>query len=164
MVGRGLWIAVAGALWLVVAAPALSEDFRSGLSAYNRGDHVAAFRQWLALAERGDAKAQAGLGYLFHKGLGVAVDDVEAAHWLEKAARQGQAEGQMLLGTLYLDGRGVAQSDALAFVWCELAQSEGQEEASFCRDEALRRLGAEAMAESRRLVAEWSCRFGRGGR
>ena len=63
-------------LLLSAGGPAIADDFSSGLSAYNRGDYIAAFRDWYPLAERGDAPAQAGLGFLFHKGLGVAQDDV----------------------------------------------------------------------------------------
>jgi uncharacterized protein len=92
-------------LLLSAAEPAIAGDFSSGLSAYNSGDYIAAFRDWYPLAERGDAPAQAGLGFLFHKGLGVAQDDVEAASWFEKAAGKGQAEAQLLLGTLYFLAR-----------------------------------------------------------
>src|SRR5262249_8331626 len=87
---------------------------------------ITAVRDWYPLAELGDAAAQAGLGFLFHKGLGVTQDDVEAAAWFEKAANRGQAEAQLLLGTLYFFGEGVQQSYAMAFAWCEIAQSNGQ--------------------------------------
>ena len=43
------------------------------------GDYVHAFHDWLGLAEQGDPAAEAGIGFLFHKGLGVAQEDVEAA-------------------------------------------------------------------------------------
>lgn len=71
-------------LLLSAAHTATADDFRSGLLAYNRGDYISAFRAWYPLAERGDAPAQTGLGFLFHKGLGVTQDDVEAASWFEK--------------------------------------------------------------------------------
>src|SRR5260370_21198598 len=79
-------------LVLAGIGPALAGDFQSGLSAYNGGDYVGAFRDWLPLAERGDAAAQAGLGFLLHKGLGAFRDDVEAARWFARAAEQDQAE------------------------------------------------------------------------
>src|SRR5262249_14218070 len=110
-------------LLLSAAPPATAGDFRSGLSAYNSGDYVTAFRDWYPLAEHGDGPAEAALGFLFHKGLGVAQDDVEAASWFEKAARKGQAEAQLLLGTLYFFGEGVQQNYVMAFAWCEIAQS-----------------------------------------
>ena len=101
--------------WLALTWPpcslcgtAAAQDFRSGLSAYNTGDYARAFHDWSALAEQGDPAAEAGIGFLFHKGLGVAQDDAEAAKWFVKAAEQGQAEAQLLLGTLFFFGQGRA--------------------------------------------------------
>src|SRR5215468_5090008 len=74
------------------------EDFRAGLSAFNGGDFAAAMRLWRPLADRNDARSQAGVGFMYHRGLGVKTDDVQAAFWLRKAAEQGQAEGQLMLG------------------------------------------------------------------
>src|SRR4029077_10359543 len=91
-------------LLLPGAQPATSGHFRSGLSAYNRGDYITAFRDWYPLAEHGDCPSPTGLGFLSHKGLGVTQDDIEAASWFEKAAGKGQAEAQLLLGTLYFFG------------------------------------------------------------
>jgi hypothetical protein len=66
----------------LTAQPAAAGDFRSDLSAYNRGDYITAFRDWYPLTEHGDARAQAGLGFLFHKGLGIIsplVDNLNAS-------------------------------------------------------------------------------------
>ena len=149
------------AILLLSAAQPAADDFRSGLSAYNRGDYVTAFRNWRALAEDGDAPAQAGLGFLFHKGLGVTQDDIEAASWFEKAARKGQAEAQLLLGTLYFFGEGVQQSYVMAFTWCEIAQSSGQSDALECRDAALEHMTSAEIEQSFRLVSEWLGRHSR---
>jgi TPR repeat protein len=142
-------------LLLSAAPPASADDFCSGLSAYNRGDYITAFRDWYTLAERGDASAEAGLGFLFHKGLGVAQDDIEAASWFEKAADKGQAEAQLLLGTLYFFGEGVRQNYVMAFAWCEIAQSNGQSDALECRDAALEHMTSAETRQSFRLVTEW---------
>jgi hypothetical protein len=148
-------IATLAILLLSAAQPATAGDFRSGLSAYNRGDYITAFRDWYPLAEYGDAAAQAGLGFLFHKGLGVTQDDVEAASWFEKAADKGQAEAQLLLGTLYFFGEGVQQNYVMAFAWCEVAQSSGQSDALECRDAALEHMTTAEINQSFRLVTEW---------
>ena len=50
-------------LLLSVAQTATAGDFLSGLSAYNRGDYIRAFRDWYPLAEHGDPAAEAGLGF-----------------------------------------------------------------------------------------------------
>lgn len=121
------------------AAPADAE-FRKGLSAYNSSDFQKALQIWLPLAEHEDASAQAGLGFMYSRGLGVATDDHKAAYWLRKAAEHGQPEGQLMLGTLYFYGKGVAQSYVQAYAWCDLAQDGGNSDAPDCRDAALQSL------------------------
>jgi TPR repeat protein len=121
------------------AAPADAE-FRKGLAAYNSSDFQKALQIWLPLAEHENASAQAGLGFMYDRGLGVAIDDHKAAYWLRKAAEHGQPEGQMMLGSLYFYGRGVAQSYIDAYAWCDLAQDGGNSDASDCRDAALQSL------------------------
>jgi TPR repeat protein len=144
---------------LLMAVPAyggaVAQDFRSGLSAYNGGDYTRAFREWLGPAERGDPAAEAGIGFLFHKGLGVTQDDAEAASWFVKAAEQGQAEAQLLLGTLFFFGHGVPQSYVSAFAWCDIAETSGQSDASECRDAALEHLSPTEMRQSFSIVSEW---------
>jgi len=88
----------------VAVAGTPEEDFRTGLSAFNGGDFATAMRLWRPLADRNDARSQAGIGFMYHRGLGVKTDDVQAAFWLRKAAEQGQAEGQLMLGGLYFFG------------------------------------------------------------
>jgi TPR repeat protein len=143
------------AMAVPMSGTAIAQDFRSGLSAYNSGDYTRAFREWMGSAEHGDPAAEAGIGFLFHKGLGVTQDDAEAASWFVKAAEQGQAEAQLLLGTLFFFGRGVPQSYVSAFAWCDIAETSGQSDASECRDAALEHLSPEEMQQSFSIVSEW---------
>ena len=121
------------------AAPADSQ-FRSGLSAYNGGDYLKALEIWLPLAQQEDAPSQAGVGFIYHRGLGVDVDNQKAFYWLHKAAEHGQPEGQMMLGSLYFYGQGVGQSYVQAYAWCDLAQDGGNADAEDCRGAALQAL------------------------
>ena len=123
------------------AAPP-DQAFRSGLSAYNSGDYAKAKNIWEPLAENEDAASQAGLGFLYHRGFGMAVDNNRAAYWLRKAAEHGQPEGQLMLGSLYFYGQGVTQSYIQAFAWCDLAQDNGNADAGMCRDSALQSLSS----------------------
>jgi len=117
------------------AAPA-DQAFRQGLSAYRSGDYQKAMKIWLPLAEKEDAPAQAGIGFMFHRGQGVAIDDHKAAYWLRKAAEHGQPEGQLMLGSLYFYGAGVEKSYVKAYAWCDLAQDGGNADDQACRDAA----------------------------
>jgi uncharacterized protein len=148
------WLALIAAV-VLACGTAAAQDFRSGLSAYNGGDYARAFHDWLGLAEQGDAAAEAGIGFLFHKGLGVTQDDAEAATWFVKAAEQGQAEAQLLLGTLFFFGQGVPQNYVTAFAWCDIAETNGQSDASECRDAALEHLTPAEMAQSYKIVSDW---------
>ena len=91
---------------------------------------------------------------MYHRGLGVAVDDREAAVWLGRAAEQGQAEGQLMLGILFYYGRGVAQSYVRAYAWCELAEINGNRDATLCRDAALESMSNTDREIAFRLVVE----------
>ena len=125
----------------VHAEPADSA-IRSGQSAYNSGDYTRAKSIWEPLAQNEDAASQAGLGFMYHRGFGMAVDDKKAAYWLRKAAEHGQPEGQFMLGSLYFYGQGVMQSYVQAFAWCDLAQDNGNADAGMCRDSALQSLSS----------------------
>ena len=154
-----------GALLTIIAAVPLcaapaDEGFRKGLSAYQGGDYKAAMQFWLPLAQSENAPAQAGLGFMYYKGEGVAIDNDKAAFWLRKAAEQGQAEGQFMLGSLYFFGLGVPQSYPNAYAWCELAQDNGQAEGQICRDAALQSLTEDAqLREAFRMVREFRERY-----
>ena len=145
----------------LVATPARADveaDFRRGLSAYNTGDYAAAYRLWLPLAEQSEPRAEAGVGFMLFRGLGVALDDRAAARWLTRAAEHGQAEGQLMLGLLYYYGRGVERSYVRSFAWCDLATTNGNADASLCRDASLESMSASDHDEAFRLVVELQSR------
>ena len=137
-----------------VRAATDDEDFRRGLSAFDTGDYATALESWRPLAERGEPRSQAGIGFMYHRGLGVTADDREAAVWLERAAEHGQAEGQLMLGILYYYGSGVSQSYVRAYAWCELAEINGNGDATLCRDAALESMPDADREKAFRLVVE----------
>jgi uncharacterized protein len=143
-------IALVAAIFLTRYAPAGTDDdeFSRGLSAFNFGDYAIALKIWRPLAERGEPRSEAGIGFMYHRGQGVPADDREAAMWLGRAAEQGQAEGQLMLGILSYYGRGVEQSYVRAYAWCDLAEINGNSDATLCRDAAL-----ESMTNAEREVA-----------
>ncbi|HTQ13533.1 MAG TPA: hypothetical protein VMH86_06630 [Rhizomicrobium sp.] len=67
-----------------------------------------------ALANGGNARAELLLGLDYLDGQGTAVNEAEAARWLERAASQGEALAEYRLGTLYERGRGVPMDAAKA--------------------------------------------------
>jgi localization factor PodJL len=85
----------------------------------------------IALANSGSAKAQVLLGPQYLDGGAAAVNEAEAAKWLERAARQGEALAAYRLGTLYERGHGVPLDMAKAVEWYEMAARAGNRKAMY---------------------------------
>ncbi|MGO8943332.1 MAG: J domain-containing protein [Syntrophobacteraceae bacterium] len=99
--------------------------------AYNKGDYSTAYKQFNALADRGDAEAQFLLGVMYAGGQGVPKNDAEAAKRYRKAADQGYAKSQYNLGLMYAKGEGVPEDYAEAVKWFRKAADQGDVEAQF---------------------------------
>jgi TPR repeat protein len=105
------------------------------LESLNRLDES---RKWLRLAaDQRNPYAQAMLGLLYERGIGVSQDYTEALKWFRLAADQGFLVAQYELGVVYEKGNGVPQSNAEAVKWYRLAAKQGHKDAQT----ALRRLG-----------------------
>ena len=92
-------------------------QYMHGQLAYWFKNYASAIKLWQPLAEEGDPKAQASLGWLYHKGLGVTQDYQTAFEWYQKSAMQDYTLGQHNLGTMYENGWGVQQDYKEAFKW-----------------------------------------------
>ena len=73
-------------------------------------DYPRAMAAYKVGGEGGDALCQYVLGYMYCKGLGVAVDYKQARPWIEKAAAQNHATAVCQLGVMCMDGKGVTRS------------------------------------------------------
>ena len=73
------------------------DPFILGLTAYRAGRYTEAFTHAMESANRGDARGQFGVGYLYLAGQGVSKDYSKAAEFLTQAADQ-----QSLMATTYL--------------------------------------------------------------
>jgi TPR repeat protein len=120
------------ALLLSLGLRATGADFSAGLQAYRSGDYAAALREWMPLAEAGDAEAQFWVGQMFANGQGVPKDDVQMAAWFRRAAeqccrdpRKADVDAAAILGTLYDLGRGVPRDYAQAARWTRVAAEAG---------------------------------------
>ena len=108
-------------LALAVVEPARAGLFENGIAALRHHDYVLAANAFGTLAERGDARAQAHLGYLYANGYGVPQDYIVAARWYRVASEQGDPHGQYFLGLMYDKGQGVPQDYIEAYKWLDLA-------------------------------------------
>ena len=113
------------AFLMTLSSPVTAQDFNKGVLAYNSGDYVTAIKEWMPLAEQGDADAQNNLGVMYQNGYGTTQDYKKAGKWYRLAAEQGQQNAQMQLGMLYASGIGVLQDDEQAFKWYKLSAKQG---------------------------------------
>ncbi len=78
--GLALIAVLCAGFTLGLTAPAWA-GVDEGVAAYKRGDYATALREFRPLAERGDAKAQYGLGVMYLNGQGVPQDSAEVVKW-----------------------------------------------------------------------------------
>ena len=112
-------------VFLTSTGTTMAGDLERGIAAYNRLDSATAWRLLQPLAERGDAGAQALLGNMYARGLGVTYDGTEAARWWRTAAEQGDASAQEELGVAYFWGDGIEQDHSEAAKWFRKAAEQG---------------------------------------
>ena len=113
-------------------------DYQAGLDAYRQGDDATALREWMALAEQGNAASQFMVGFMYEKGRSVPQDYATAVTWYRKAALQGYAKSQYTLGKMYEFGLGVAKDHASAFSWIKKAAEAGHVKAQYNMGKYLR--------------------------
>jgi len=85
----------------------------------------AAFKEFMPLAAKGDARAQFELGYMYERGKGVPQDYNESLSWFRKSAAQGNASAQFYLGQRYDLGNGVSQDYTEAVFWYRKSAEQG---------------------------------------
>lgn len=118
-------------------------------TAIQRGNFAEAYYLWRPQAEAGDADAQYGIGWMYHNGYGLAIDDEEAIGWWELASRQGHIDATFALGMLFGLGEGEVRRDmSLAVSYYHLAARAGHEDARLL----LRTLMAEGDRVARALM------------
>jgi uncharacterized protein len=129
--------------------------FRDGLAAYNAGSYARALAAWEPIAKAGDARAQAGLGFMYYSGRGVPRDSARAAELFRLAAEQNEPTAQLFLAMMYFKSDGVPANAPLALMWAELAMAGGQVEASDLHGMIMQSMTDAERAEGWRLLAEW---------
>jgi TPR repeat protein len=97
-----------------------------------RGLDDGGVKEFISLAEQGDAEAQNNLGLMYGSGQGVERDYAEAVRWFKLAAEQGNAEAKNNLGGMFLKGKGVTngiEDVEEAILWFKKSAEQGNVEA-----------------------------------
>jgi hypothetical protein len=98
-----------------------ASPFQKAVAAYNREDYAGALQLLRPVADSGNVRAQALLGFMYQGGLGVLKDYIEAAKWYRRAADTGDAIAQFEIGFMHLNGQGVPRDPVSAYMWLDLA-------------------------------------------
>ena len=142
-------------LALFCTAAAAGQTFEDGRRAYDFGEYATAKTIWTALAQAGDAKSAASLGYLYREGRGVPRDANAAARWYYRAALRDEPTAQAALCDIHLKGDGVRRDFQTALFWCELSIAGGETSAVELREHAMRRITTEQRDLVWAKIAEW---------
>jgi len=114
------------------------------------------FHKTMALADAGDARAQARLALAYLRGQGSAGDADAALLWCVSAAKAGNPVAQYLLGALYLQGDHVAQDAGQAVSWFSRAAEKGNLKAM--HNLAIAYAQGQGAAKDEAKAAEWFTR------
>lgn len=152
----------AGSL-LAVAAVALFVSLPASGAELGRGSRAVIYRgsmpQVTAAADRGDARAQAQLGFFYATGRGVPQNYALAAYWYRRGAEQGNAAAQHLLGLVYDKGFGVPTDHILAHMWLSLAaastRGDKHEDNIRLRDAVAGKMSLGQLADAQQLAVSW---------
>jgi uncharacterized protein len=113
----------------------------------------------IRLAEKGNVKAEAQLGWMYATGHGVPKDYAKAAKWYYCAAIQGHGWAQFELGMLYNKGQGVPRDYVLSYMWLNLSASQAvgddRDFKSQIRDAVESKLTPAQVAQAQHMALAW---------
>lgn len=140
--------------------PVYADGLRQASDAYARGDYVRAANTLSALARRGNARAQARLGFMYENGFGVPQAYDAAADLYRLAAAQGDPFAQSRLGLIYDKGHGVPQNVVLSYKWLDLAAARAtKRERDYylrLRNAVASKMSSDQIVEGQRLALIWA--------
>ena len=136
------------------SSQAWGADFAKGWAAAQSGDYATALKEWMPLAEQGDAVAQYNLGIMYDNGRGVIQDYKTAAEWYTRSAEQGHADAQHNLAVSFALGEGVIEDKVYAHMWANIARSNGNENASKVLDILVKEMTPSQIEKAQDLARE----------
>lgn len=154
MIKSSTLLVLAIVLGMAPAHPARADTLGAGSAALSRSDYNRAARLLLPLAERGNARAQAIIGFMYATGQGFPQAYDAAGYWYRMAAEQGDTTAQYLLGLAYDKGQGVPQDDVAAYKWLNLAAANAPKRSreNFAK---LRNAVASKMSRGQIAAGQW---------
>ena len=160
-------VAVRKILWRMVAIVSLCNlALLAGAPAYSVAQESlarvapSAAPRVIRLARLGKVRAQAQLGWMYARGLGVPQSYVEAAKWYYRAADRGDGRAQLELGLMYNKGQGVPRDLVLSHMWLNLSASHAvggnRDYAARLRDALASKMTVRQVMAAQHLAESWS--------
>ena len=144
----------------IATRAAHADGLTRGTAAYSRGDYIRAVDALSPLALRGNARAQALLGFMYENGFGVPQAYDAAADLYRRAAVQGDPFAQSRLGLIYDKGHGVPQNVILSYKWLDLAAANATKRErdyySRLRNAVASKMSSDQILEGQRLALIWA--------
>jgi hypothetical protein len=103
----------------------INEQHRRAGEQMRQGNYAIAYCIWHPMAEQNDSQAQYNIGWMYHNGYGLTIDDETAFFWWIKSAAAGNTDAEYALGDLYLQGQGVEKDLSIALGWYLSAAQKG---------------------------------------
>ena len=154
---------ILSAIWLFGAGTmqtAHANGLQRATDTFARGDYIRTVNALSPLALRGNARAQALLGFMYENGFGVPQAYDAAADLYQRAAVQGDAFAQARLGLIYDKGHGVPQNAVLSYKWLDLAAAHAtKRERDYylrLRNAVASKMSSEQILEGQRLALIWA--------
>ena len=108
---------------LVIPALPAFADVAAAEKAYARHDWLTAMKEYLPIAQQGDAEAQFRVGFMYCQGRKPQYS--EAMRFFRMAAQKGHANAEFNLGQMYSIGQGVTKDPAEAARWYRKSADQG---------------------------------------
>ena len=100
-------------------------DIEKALAAFYSQDYTTALNLLKPLADEGNAEAQCAIANIYHLGLGVEKNILEAIKWYLKSSDRGYAVASNNLAGIYLSGdEGITADPIEADKWFEKAKQQ----------------------------------------
>lgn len=117
-------------LLLLYCPPLFCETLDEAELAMRNGDYAVAYCLLKPLAEDGNAEAQYNVGWMYHNGYGLRVNDNLALEWWLSASEQGYTDASFSIGMLYNLGEGqISKNLSKAVDYYILAATDKHDEA-----------------------------------
>ncbi|MCP4618159.1 MAG: sel1 repeat family protein [Bradyrhizobium sp.] len=150
---------LAAILLLAATLPATADTLATGRAAFTRGDYNRAALLLVPLAERGNARAQGMVGFMYATGQGLPQAYDLAAYWYRLSAEQGDTTAQYLLGLAYDKGQGLPLDEVAAYKWLNLAAARAplrrRESYMKLRDAVASKMSRGQLADGQYYAVRW---------